>query len=138
MLLDDKEIGLEANAGKTKNTSGHQNVSRSNNMKMHNRNFARVDVIKYWQINTTILNCIQEGVNSWVKSGNICCLSLQNILSLILLSNNINSKITSNKTLPVVLYGCETWSLTLREERRLKVFENRVLRGIFGPKREKR
>jgi hypothetical protein len=38
--------------------------------------------------------------------------------------------------LPVVLYGCETWSLTLREERRLRAFENRVLRSIFGPKRE--
>jgi hypothetical protein len=38
--------------------------------------------------------------------------------------------------LSVVLYGCETWSLTLREERRLRVFENRVLRGIFGPKRD--
>jgi len=38
--------------------------------------------------------------------------------------------------LPVVLYGCETWSLTLREERRLRVFENRVLRGIFGAKRD--
>jgi hypothetical protein len=38
--------------------------------------------------------------------------------------------------LPVVLYGCETWSLTLREEHRLKVFENRVLRRIFGPKRD--
>jgi hypothetical protein len=38
--------------------------------------------------------------------------------------------------LPVVLYGCETWSLTLREEHRLRVFENRVLRGIFGPKRD--
>jgi len=40
------------------------------------------------------------------------------------------------KILPVVLYGCETWSLTLREERRLRVFENRVLRWIFGPKRD--
>ena len=39
--------------------------------------------------------------------------------------------------LPVVLYGCETWSLTLREERRLKVFENRMLRRVFGPKRDK-
>ena len=39
--------------------------------------------------------------------------------------------------LPVVLYGCEIWSLTLREERRLRVFENRVLRRIFGPKRDK-
>jgi hypothetical protein len=38
--------------------------------------------------------------------------------------------------LPVVLFGCETWSLTLREERRLRVFENRVLRRIFGPKRD--
>ena len=38
--------------------------------------------------------------------------------------------------MPVVLYGCETWSLTLREERRLRVFENRVLRRIFGPKRD--
>jgi hypothetical protein len=38
--------------------------------------------------------------------------------------------------LPVVLYGCETWSLTLREEHRLRVFENRVLRRIFGPKRD--
>jgi PAS domain-containing protein len=38
--------------------------------------------------------------------------------------------------LPVVLYGCETWSLTLREGRRLRVFENRVLRRIFGPKRD--
>jgi len=41
-----------------------------------------------------------------------------------------------NIILPVVLYGCETWSLTLREERRLRVFENRVLRRIFGPKRD--
>jgi hypothetical protein len=38
--------------------------------------------------------------------------------------------------LPVVLYGCETWSVTLREERRLRVYENRVLRRIFGPKRD--
>ena len=38
--------------------------------------------------------------------------------------------------LPVVLYGCETWSLTLREEHRLRVFENRVLRRIFGAKRD--
>jgi len=45
-------------------------------------------------------------------------------------------KIRGRKKLPVVLYGCETWSLTLRKERRLKVFENRVLRRVFGPKRD--
>ena len=49
---------------------------------------------------------------------------------------NLNVKIYRNIILPVVLYGCETWSLTLREERRLRVFENRVLRGIFGPKKD--
>jgi len=52
------------------------------------------------------------------------------------LSKNLKIKIYRNIILPVVLYGCETWSLTLREERRLRVFENRVLRRIFGPKRD--
>ena len=45
-------------------------------------------------------------------------------------------KISRTIILPVVLYGCETWSLTLRKERRLMVFENRVLSRIFGPKRD--
>ena len=53
-----------------------------------------------------------------------------------LLSKNLKIKIHGTVILPVVLYGCETWSLTLREERRLKVFENRVLRGIFGLNRD--
>jgi hypothetical protein len=54
------------------------------------------------------------------------------------LLRNVNVKIKIYKTviLPVVLYGCETWSLTLRKEHRLRFFENRVLRRIFGPKRE--
>ena len=52
-----------------------------------------------------------------------------------LLSKNLKIKIYRNIILPVVLYGCETWSLTLREERRLRVSENRVLRRVFGPKR---
>jgi hypothetical protein len=52
-----------------------------------------------------------------------------------LLYKNLKIKIYRTIILPVVLYGCETWSLTLREERRLRVFENRVLR-VFGPKRE--
>ena len=60
---------------------------------------------------------------------------MQNLLSSSLLSKNLKIKIYRTIILPVVLYGCETWSLTLREERRLKVFQNRVLRRIFGPKR---
>jgi hypothetical protein len=57
-------------------------------------------------------------------------------LSSRLLSKNIKSRIYKTTILPMVLYGCETWFLTLREVHRLRVFENRVLRGIFGPKRD--
>ena len=53
-----------------------------------------------------------------------------------LLSKNLKIKIYRSIILSVVLYGCEIWSLTLREERKLKVFENKVLRRIFGPRRE--
>jgi hypothetical protein len=53
-----------------------------------------------------------------------------------LLSKNLKIKIYRNVILPVVLYGCETWSLKFGDERRLRVFENRVLRRIFGPKRD--
>ena len=62
---------------------------------------------------------------------------MQNILSSTLLSKNLKIKIHKIIFLPVVMYRCETWSLTLREERRLRMFENRVLRRTFGHKREK-
>ena len=68
--------------------------------------------------------------------GNACYHSVQKLLSSRLLSKNLKIKIYRNIILPVVLYGCESWSLTLREERRLRVFENGVLRRIFGPKRD--
>ena len=61
---------------------------------------------------------------------------MQNLLSSSLLSKNLKIKIYRTIILPVVLYGCETLSLTLREEHRLKVSENRVLRKIFGAKRD--
>jgi hypothetical protein len=54
-----------------------------------------------------------------------------------LLSKNLKVKIYRPKYFPAVLYGCETWSLTLREEHRLRVSENRVLRKVFGPNRDK-
>ena len=61
---------------------------------------------------------------------------MQNLLSSRLLSKNLKIKIYRTIILPVVLYGCETCSLTLQEERRLRVFENKVLRRIFGPRRD--
>jgi len=61
---------------------------------------------------------------------------VQNLLSTRLLSKNLKIKIYRTIILPIALYGCETWSLTLREERRLRVFEDRVLRRVFGSKRD--
>jgi hypothetical protein len=79
---------------------------------------------------------ITEEINRRLKSGNVCCHSLRNLLSSSLLYKNLKIKIYRTKILPV-LYWCETWSLTLREERSLRVFENRALRRIFGPKKDK-
>jgi len=81
-------------------------------------------------------NSILEEIKSRSKSGNACCYSVQNPLSSSLLSTNMKVKIPRPEILPVVLYGCETWSLALREEHRLWGFENRVLRRIFGPNRD--
>ena len=68
--------------------------------------------------------------------GCACYYSNEKILSSRLLSKKLKVKTNKTITLPVVLYGCETWSLTLREEHRLRVFENKALREIFGAKKE--
>ena len=81
-------------------------------------------------------NSIQEEIKSRLKLGNACYHLMQNLLSSSLLSKNLKIKIYRTVIFPLVLYGCKTWSLTLREEGRLRVFENRVLRRIFGPKRD--
>jgi hypothetical protein len=75
-----------------------------------------------------------DKIKSRLKSGNACYHSVQDLLSSSLLSKSVKIKIY--RILPVVLYGCETWSLTLSEKRKLRVFENRVLRRIFQPKRD--
>jgi hypothetical protein len=79
---------------------------------------------------------MQEEIKSRLNSGNACYHLVQSVLSSRLLSRNVKVKIYKTIILPLVLYGCETWSVTLREEQRLRVFENRVLRRIFGPKRD--
>jgi len=77
-----------------------------------------------------------NNIGSTLKSGNACFYSVQNIFSSSLLSKNLNIKIYRTIILPVVLYGCETWSLTLKEERRQSVLENGVWRRNFGPRRD--
>ena len=96
----------------------------------------RVEDFKYLGTTLTNQNSIQKEIKSRLKLGNACYSSVQNLLSSSLISNNLKIKIYRTIILPFVLYGCETWSLTLREEHRLRMSENRVLRRIFGPKRD--
>jgi hypothetical protein len=128
------ETGLEVNADKTKCRlkSPDRNVGRSHNLKTDNNLFEMVEQFKYLGTNLTDQNSIQEEINSGLKSGNACNHSVQNLLPSSLQSTNIKIKIHRTVILSVVLYGCEIRSHTLIKERRLRVFENSVLREYLG------
>jgi len=93
-------------------------------------------VEQFIYLGTFLINqsSVQEEITIRLKSGNACYHLVQNLLSSSLLSKNKKIKIYRTIILPVVLYKYETRSLTLREKHRLRVFENRMLRRIFGPK----
>jgi hypothetical protein len=95
-----------------------------------------VEKFKYLGATLTNQNDIHDKIKSRLNSGNVCYYSVQNLLSFRLISKNLKIKTYKTVILPVVLHGCETWSLTMREEHTLRVFENRVLTRIFGPERE--
>jgi hypothetical protein len=91
--------------------------------KIGNNSFENVANFKYLGTTITNKNGIREEIKSRLKSGNACYHAVQNRLSYSLLSKNVGIKMYRTIILPVVLYGCETWSLTLREEHRLGVRE---------------
>jgi hypothetical protein len=95
------------------------------------------DVTKFKYLGTTLTdqNYKRKEIKSRLNPGNVCYHFVQSLLPSCLLSRNVKVKIYKTIIIPAVLYGCETRSLTLREQHRLRVFENRVLMGILGPKR---
>jgi len=93
-------------------------------------------ILLYYITNLKNQNYIVEEIMRRLSSGNAFYHSVQNLLSSRLLSKNLKIKIYRTVILPVIFYGCETWSLTLRGEWKLRVFENMVLRRIFGPMRD--
>jgi len=115
--------------------SRDQNAGEIHSMKIDNSSIERVDEFKYLGTTLTNRNSIREEIKNRHKLGNACYYSVQNLLSSWLLSRNLKIKIYRTIIRPIVLYGCETWSLILREGSRLRVFEKRVLRIVFGPKR---
>jgi hypothetical protein len=112
-------------------------VGQNRDIKIANRSSENVLQFKYLGTTVTNQNLIQEEIKRRLNSGNTCYHSVQNLSSSCLPSKNIKTRIHKTIILPVVLYGCETWSPTLREEHRLAVVGNRMLRRIFGLKRDK-
>jgi len=131
-------IGMEVSANRTNYMvmSRDQNGGRIHSVMIDSSTFERVEEFKYLGTALTNQNSIPKDIKSRLRSGNACYHSVQNLLSFRLLSKNLKFKLYRAITLPVVWYGCETWSLIMREERKLRVFENMVLRRIFGPRRD--
>jgi hypothetical protein len=117
--------------------SRHPNSGQNQNIGIANESLENVAKFKYLGMTLTNQNDIRDEIKSRLNSGNACYHSVQNLLSSRLISKNLKIKVHTTVILPVVLYGCETWSLTLREEHRLRVFENRVLRRILDLKGRK-
>jgi hypothetical protein len=105
--------------------SCHQNAGQNHSIKIGDRSFEKVAQFKYLGTAVTNENVIQEKIKR-LNLGNACYHSVQNLLSSRLLSKNVKIRIYKTITLPVVLYGGETWSLTLREE----AGENCIMRSL--------
>ncbi|KAJ4449842.1 hypothetical protein ANN_01248 [Periplaneta americana] len=122
LLEASKEIGLEVNPEKNiyMIVSRDQNIVRNGNIRIGNLSFEEVEKFKYLGATVTNINDTREEIKHRINMGNACYYSVEKLLSSSLLSKNLKVRIYKTVILPVVLYGCETWTLTLREEHRLK------------------
>ena len=131
MLLNAcKDVGLAVNTVKTKYMAVGRirGMMADEHISIGSNSHEKMKTFKYFASLLTNQNSIQEEIKCRVKAGNSCYYSVQTLFSFRLLSKNLKIKIYKTIILPVVLYGCETWSLTLRKECRLRVLENRILK----------
>jgi hypothetical protein len=115
-----KKVGLEVNPEKTKymSMSHYQKARQMHSIKRANRSFEDAAQFRYLATTLTDQNCMHEETKSRPNSRNACYHSVQSVLSSRLLFRKVTVKMFKTITLPVVLYGCETWSMTIREENR--------------------
>jgi hypothetical protein len=116
-LIDaSKEFGLEGTTEKTEYLLLYhqQNAGKNRDIKMANTSFENVAQLRYFRTTITNQNLIHEDFKRRLNLSNACYHSVQNLSSSCLLSKNLKIRIRKTVILPVVLYGCETWSLTLR------------------------
>jgi hypothetical protein len=138
-LIDaSNEVGLEINVEKTKYMllSLQQNAGQNDDIKIENRSFENLPQFRCLGTTVTNQDLIQKEIKRRLNSDNACYHSVQNLLYSRLLSKNLKIRIYKTIILHVFLYGYKTWTLALREEYILKMFEKRVLKKIFGPKRD--
>ncbi len=100
--------------------------------------FEKVSEFKYLGTTINDENKIRVEINRRMHSSNACFCAVNGLLKSKLLSKNVKVRVYKTIIMPVLLYGCETWALTKAHENRFRVFENKVLRKIFGQKETKR
>jgi hypothetical protein len=127
------DVGLEINAEKTKYMimSRHPNTGQNHSIRIAYESFENVAKFKYLGMTLTNRNDIHDEIKSRLNSGNACYYSVQNSC-LPFLYKKLNIKMYKTVIFAVVLYGCETWSLTLREEHRKRISENSVVEDIWS------
>ena len=109
---------------------------RESELNVANFKFAQVNEFKYLGTIVTDKNETKTEIQKRLHSGNACFYATNKLLKSRLLSRKTKIRIYKTIILPVVLYGCETWPLTRAQENRFRVFENKVLRKIFGTKKD--
>jgi hypothetical protein len=136
LLEASREVGVEICAQKTKNMimSRHQNSGQNQNIRIANESFENVANFKYLETTLKNQNDIHDGIKSRLNSRSAYYHLVQNLFCLhITYQKELNIKVYKTVILPVVLYGCETWSFTLGKECRFSIL--RTVLGIFVPKR---
>jgi sorting nexin-29 len=128
-----QKIGLMINYDKTKYMETTCKPNKEKYIRINNRDIERVNQFKYLGSIITNNNNISSEINRRIDMGNTCYYGLRNILRSRLLKEDTKCKIYKTLIRRVVLYGCESWTLTKEEEEKLNIFERKILRKIYGP-----